>query len=145
MLVLTLAFGPGCSHEDDKRGSASETESEGERQAKAIRETFRLVLADFHADVVAGRLDSAYARLAPMYRAGVTLARFSSVAKHPFFTDGVTFAIRETSATAGTAKVSALMKGPNGTSQVEMRCTAIDGTWKIAGISLDGAPVLPAP
>ena len=142
-LVLLLVL--VCCRGDDKRAPAVEAESPGETEAKAIRETFRGVLADFHTDVVAGRLDAAYARLAPMYRAGLTRERFASIAAHPMFTAGVTFTTRTASITSGTAKVSVLLQGPHGTSQIDMQCTAVDGTWKIAGLSLDGAPVLPAP
>jgi hypothetical protein len=134
-----------CSKSDDKRSAPADEPSQGELEARAIRESFRVVLADFHADVTGGRLDAAYTRLAPMYRAGVTAEQFATVAKHPLFQPGVTFTVRGTSATAGTAKVSALANGTFGTSQLDLRCTHVDGAWKIAGLSADGAPVLPTP
>ena len=137
MLVLA------CACKQDPPPPRSDEPSEGELEARKIRETYRVVLADFHADVVAGRLDAAYARLAPMYRASVPLEKFSTVAKHPFFTNGVTFKIGKTSATQGTARVWATMQGPMGAGQIDMRCTAIDNAWKISGLSVDGASVLP--
>ena len=80
-----------------------------------------------------------------MYRANVPLEKFSTVAKHAFFTDGVTFTIGKTSATQGTSRVWATMQGPMGAGSIDMRCTLIDGGWKISGLSVDGASVLPAP
>jgi hypothetical protein len=119
-------------------------ESPYQREAEASLEAFRKLLAEFHADVVAGRIDAAYDRLAPMYRASVPIEKLAAAATHPFFRDGVTFDVRKSSTSAGTAKVSMFMKGPLGTSQIELRTTQIDGVWKIAGISVDGTPVLPA-
>jgi hypothetical protein len=143
-LWVVLLFVLACACKDDKRAPAPEVESEGERAAKQIRESFRIVLADFHADVVAGRLDAAYARLAPMYRVRVSLEQFSMGIDHWFFRDGTTtFIVRSTSATAGTAKASVLMKGPLGTSQLDVRYTAVYGAWTIAGIMVDGTPLLP--
>ena len=140
-LVLLLA----CSCKDEKRAPQAEVESEGERSAKAIRESFRVVIAEFHADVVAGKLDAAYERLAPMYRASVSPERFATVTGHPLFAPEVTFTTSNASISAGTAKVQMFAKGAMGTSQVELRCTLIDRAWKIAGISVDGTPVLPTP
>jgi len=142
VLLVATVLAHGCSNKTENKPAAYE-ESEGEREAQKIRETYRVVIADFHADVVAGRLDAAYARLAPMYRASVPLEKFSSF-KHPLFTDGVTFKTREASITQGTAKVSGFAQGPMGPAQYEMRCTLVDGAWKIAGLSVDGTPVLPA-
>jgi hypothetical protein len=140
VLLLVCA----CSR-DDKPAAAMEQPSPYEQEAALVRESFRRVLADFHGDVLAGRMGSAYARLAPAVRATLSLDRFTAGRSHPLFRDGVTFRVRRTSETAGTATVSALMQGPYGAGAIDMRCTRVDGVWKIAGISLDGTPVLPAP
>ena len=134
-----------CSRTDDKPVAATDEPSQYEREAQAIRESFRRVLAELHADVVAGRMEQAYLRLAPILRANMSLERFVAATSQPFFKEGVTFKVRSTSESEGTAKVSAFLYGPQGTGQVEMRCTRINGAWKIAGISLDGVPVLPPP
>ena len=142
-MVAVLAF--ACSNKSDKPQSSAEEPSQYELEARATREAFRVVLADFHADVVAGRLDAAYERLAPMYKASVPPEKFAPVAKHPFFSAGVTFTVRKTSETQGTARVSLLMQGSQGGGQIDMRCTQVSGVWKISGLSIDAMPVLPAP
>jgi hypothetical protein len=141
---VAVLFVLACSDTKTKPAEA-EQESPYEAEARAIREKFRVVIADFHADVVAGRIEAAYDRLAPMYRVGVPLDRFAAAAKHPFFKEGVKFTVRKTSEGGGTAKVSVWMEGPLGASQVDLRCTAVDGVYKIAGLSVDGQSVLPAP
>jgi hypothetical protein len=140
---VVAAFLLACSNKASE-GVGPMEESPYQREAEASLEAFRTLLAEFHADVAAGRIDAAYERLAPMYRASVSVEKFAAGATHPFFREGVTFAVRRSSTSAGTARVSLLMTGPLGTSQVEMRSSQIDGVWKIAGISVDGAPVLPA-
>ncbi|HTL38451.1 MAG TPA: hypothetical protein VL326_35215 [Kofleriaceae bacterium] len=142
-VVIVVVLAQACSNKTENKPAVYE-ESEGEREAKKIRESYRVVIADFHADIVAGRLDAAYARLAPMYQASVPLEKFAAIAKHPLFRDGVTFKTRGATITQGTAKVSGFIEGPVGPAQYDMRCTLVDGAWKIAGLSVDGTPVLPA-
>ena len=143
---VALLFVFACSDPKPSKSAAEqEQESPYEAEARAIREKFRVVIADFHADVVAGRMDAAYERLAPMYRASVPLEKFASAPKHPFFKDGVKFKTRGASISNGTAKVQVWMEGPLGPSQVDMRCTVVDGVYKIAGLMVDGQSVLPAP
>jgi hypothetical protein len=142
-VAAVLAF--ACSNKASEGVPPMEDESKYRREAEASLEAFRVLVADFHADFVAGRFEAAYDRLAPMYRASMPLEMFVAGATHPFFRDGMKFTVRRSSTTAGTAKVSLLMTGPLGTSQLELRSSQIDGVWKIAGISVDGAPVLPAP
>src|SRR4051794_2429324 len=111
-----------CSKSDDKHAAQTDEPSQYELEARAIRESFRAVLADFHADVAASRLEAAAARLAPMSGGRGAPEGFAAIAKHPLFEPGVTFPVRRTSATAGTATVSALAKGTFGTSQLDLRC-----------------------
>src|SRR5678810_994694 len=129
-MVALVILVQACSTKKDDKPAAYE-ESDGEREAKKIRESYRVVIADFHADIVAGRLDAAYARLAPMYQASVPLEKFAAIAKHPLFRDGVTFKTRGATITQGTAKVSGFIEGPVGPAQYDMRCTLVDGAWKI--------------
>jgi hypothetical protein len=142
--VVVLGLVLACAnHKDD--APAPPPESEFERDARKIRESYRVVLAEFHADVVAGNLDGAYERLAPMYRASVSREQFAAVAKHPFFTSGVTFTMRGARTSNGLSTAEAWMDGPLGKAAVKLSCTAVDNTWKISGLTVDGQPVLPSP
>src|SRR5688572_14352026 len=97
-IVLLLVW--ACR--SDPPAQTIEEPSQGEQEARIVRESFRRVLADFHGDVIAGRIESAYARLAPMLRERLPLDRFTAMRTHPFFSDGVDFTVRGTTEATST-------------------------------------------
>src|SRR5690349_10739622 len=122
LLAVVLA----CSHAEDK--PVAEEPSAGELEARKTRAQFTDVITAFHDDVVAGRLDAAFARLAPMTRARAT----SAIAKQPALAPGVTYTIKGGSISNGLATMSGVLDGPSGRARVELRCTYDGHAWLIS-------------
>jgi hypothetical protein len=108
---------------------ANDDINEGEVYARKARAELTAVITGFHDDLVAGRLDAAHARLAPMTHARISIEALAGVAKQPALAAGVTYKMDGSTISNGLAKVSGVLAGPSGPASV--------------GLFVDGAAVLP--
>ncbi len=139
-LAVVLACGPSKDPKDDL---IDQTPHDYQREVNAELARLGQLVTDFRDDLVAGRLDAAYARLAPMTQATVKRDDLPALAKHPALAAGVTYQIYRSSATNGLSTATGQLDGPSGRARLELRCTAVGGAWKLAGIAIDGAVILP--
>jgi hypothetical protein len=140
-LALLVACNPGKDAQSDL---IDPTPHDYQREANLELARLGQLVADFRDDLAAERLAAAYARLAPMTQAAIRPEDLAALAKHPAFAAGVRYTVYRSSVTNGLATATGQLAGPTGTARLELRCTAVHAAWKLAGISIDGAVVLPA-
>jgi hypothetical protein len=139
LLVVGLLAACGQSSEP---APEPEQPSAGELEARQTREQFRVVIASFHDDLAGGRLDAAYAELAPMVQVSVSRDALVTIAKHPAFAPGVAYHVDGGTIKRGMATMTGWLDGPSGRATIDLRCTAVAGAWRISGLQVDGKPVL---
>jgi hypothetical protein len=140
LLLALVACDPGKTAKDDL---IDQKPHDYQREASEELARFGKLVTDFRDDLAANRIDAAAARLAPMTKASIKPEDLAALAKHPALAAGVMYSFRRSSATNGLATATGQLDGAAGRARLEIRCTAIDGTWKLAGISIDGAVILP--
>ena len=139
-LALVVACNSGKSAKDDL---IDQTPHDYQREVTAELASYGELLTRFRDDLAAGHLDAAYAQLAPMTRASVHREDLAALANHPAFATGVTYTITRSSTTSGLATLSGRLSGPSGPARLELHCTHVTDGWRISGIAIDGAAILP--
>jgi hypothetical protein len=140
LALVLVACNPGKSAKDDL---IDHSEHDYQKEADAELARIGKIVTDFRDDLVAGRFDAAHARLAPMTQATLKVDDLGAIAKHPALAAGVTYTISRTSTTNGLSTATGRLDGPAGRARLEVRLTAVDNAWRLSGISVDGAVILP--
>jgi hypothetical protein len=95
-------------------------------------------------DVAAGRHEAAYARMSSLYQKAVSLERFQQAVKaHPYLAAARGATVPRVSTRGGTGQATGLLQTTAGQVDVTFHCTLEQDGWRIAGITIAGAPALP--